>query len=214
MMAKSLFYAALIVAAWYFEARFQKRYLSSLTEILHGSLCVILLLELLAFSGQFLGGEYAGGTLPNLILTPHSLGRIVLSKFWGGLLTLMPTLGAIGVTSIILRGHDAVLLGRGPRDLALVAGFVLLLHLTTFYSIRVRRGAVAWAVATLVLAAVFVMPLLEMVRLSLLGVAARNSYPGETSDGPRVLGAAHLYLGPLLPGAPDRHRSSGPPRRR
>jgi len=48
------------------------------------------------------------------------------------------------------------------------------LHLTAFYSIRVRRGAVAWAMGTLVLGMVFVLPLLEMVQLSLLGRGARN----------------------------------------
>jgi len=174
MLGKSLVYAGLIFAAKYYEARFHKIYSTSLTEILHGSLCAIFLIELLAFAGHFLGGEYTGGTLPNLILTPHSLGRIVLSKFWGGLLTLMPTLVAVGVISTLLRNHDAILLDWGTRDLTLVASFVLLLHLTAFYSIRVRRGAVAWAMGTLVLGMVFVLPLLEMVQLSLLGRVARN----------------------------------------
>ena len=184
IVGKSLLYIALIVGAKLFEARFKAQYGSSLTEIVHASLFAILLLELLAFSGSFLGGEYTAGTLPNLILTPNSFGRIVASKFWGGLVVISPTLVACVVGSVILKGRDALLLDWHPRDLVLLTNFVLLLHLTTFYSIRVRRGAVAWAVATLVLAGVFVLPLLEMVRISLVGKDASDPMLRYSSEGP------------------------------
>ena len=82
-----------------------------------------------------------------------------------------------------MKGRDALLLDWHPRAMVLVANYVLLLHLTTCYSIRVRRGAVAWALATLVLAGVFVVPLLEMVRISLLGKDARNPLIRQV-DGP------------------------------
>lgn len=185
LVGKSLVYAGLIVSAILLEARFKAVYGTSLPEIVHACLLAILLLECLAFSGSFLGSEFTGGTLPNLILTPNSLGRIVASKFWGGLVVLSPTLVAFAVGSFLLKGHDALLLDWNPRELVLVSGFVLLLHLTTFYSIRVRRGAVAWAVATLVLASVFVLPLLEMVRMSLMVRDPRNPLM-SASDGPEV----------------------------
>jgi ABC-type transport system involved in multi-copper enzyme maturation permease subunit len=184
LIGKSLLYVALIVAAKLCEARFQAHYGSSLTEIVHASLFAILLLEVLAFSGSFLGGEFKEGTLPNLILTPNSFGRIVASKFLGGLVVISPTLVACVVGAFILKGHDALLFDGHPRTLVLVTHFVLLLHLTTFYSIRVRRGAIAWALATLVLAGVFVLPLLEMVRISLLGKDARNLTTMRYSEGP------------------------------
>ena len=183
LVGKSLIYTGLIVVAKLFEARFKAQYGASLTEIVHACVLAILLLECLAFAGSFLGSEFTGGTLPNLILTPNSLGRIVASKFWGGLVVLSPTLIAFIMGSLVLRGHDTLLLDWSPRDLVLVFGFVLLLHLTTFYSIRVRRGAVAWAVATLILASVFVLPVLEMVRLSLLANDTRNPLL-RASDGP------------------------------
>ncbi len=184
VVGKSLLYIGLIVAAKLFEERFKAQYGANLTEIVHASLFAILLLEIVAFSGSFLGGEYTAGTLPNLILTPNSLGQIVASKFWGGLVVMSPTLVACVVGSFILKGKDALLLDWHPRELVLFTNFVLLLHLTTFYSIRVRRGAVAWALATLVLAGVFVMPLLEMVRISLLGQDARNLTTLRYSEGP------------------------------
>ena len=183
LIGKSLLYIALIVAAKLFEVRFKTLYGANLTEIVHACLLAILLLEMLAFSGSFLGGEFKEGTLPNLILTPNSLGRIVASKFWGGLVVVSPTLVACVAGSLILKGKDALLLDWHPRALVPMANYVLLLHLTTFYSIRVRRGAVAWALATLVLAGVFVMPLLEMVRLSLLGKDASYSLM-RASEGP------------------------------
>lgn len=183
LVGKSFVYVGLIVSAILFEARFQAQYGMNLSEVVHASLFAILLLECLAFAGSFLGGEFVGGTLPNLILTPNSLGRIVASKFWGGLVGLSPTLVACVAGSLVLRGHDALLLDWHPRELVFVFGFVLLLHLTTFYSIRVRRGAVAWAVATLVLASVFVLPVLEMVRMSLLANETRNPLM-RASDGP------------------------------
>ena len=184
VVGKSLLYIALIASAKLLEARFKAYSGANLTEIVHVSLFVILLLELLAFSGSFLGAEYTAGTLPNLILTPNSFGRIVAGKFWGGLVVISPTLLAFVAGSFILKGRDAILLDWHPRELVLVTNFVLLLHLTTFYSIRVRRGAVAWAVATLVLAGVFVFPLLEMVRISLLGKDAHTLTVMRQVDGP------------------------------
>ncbi len=195
VVGKSLLYIALIASAKLFEDRFKTQYGANLTEIIHASLFAILLLEMLVFSGSFLGGEYTQGTLPNLILTPNSLARIVSSKFWGGLVVMSPTLVAWIVGSILLNGKDALLLDWHPRALVLVTDYVLLLHLTTFYSIRVRRGAVAWAVATLVLASVFVVPLLEMVRLSLLGKDARNPFVRQT-EGPEFW-APLLYISVL-----------------
>ena len=174
MLSKALLFTGVIIAARLLESRFKAKYGTSLTEIVHGTLMLIFLIEMIVFAGQFLGGEYTEGTLPNLILIPHSLGRIVLSKFWGGLLTLIPSLVAIAIVSWFLRRQDAILMDWKPRSLTLIAFFVLLLHLTVYYSIRVRRGAVAWAFATLVIAFVFVTPLLEMVRVSLLGKNARS----------------------------------------
>ena len=52
MLGKSLVYAGLIFAGWWYETRFQQLYYTSLTEILHGSLCVMFLLELLAATPQ------------------------------------------------------------------------------------------------------------------------------------------------------------------
>lgn len=185
LVGKSLVYAGLIIGAKLFEARFEALYGAKLPEIIHACLFVILLLECLAFSGSFLGSEFTGGTLPNLILTPHSLARIVASKFWGGLVVLSPTLVAFIAASFFLRGRDALLLDWNSRDLVFFTGFALLLHLTTFYSIRVRRGAVAWAVATLLLASVFVLPLLEMVRMTLMVKDPRNPLM-PISEGPEV----------------------------
>ena len=190
LVGKSLVYIGLMIGAPLFEARFEALYGAKLPEIVYTCLFAILLLELLAFSGSFLGGEYTAGTLPNLILTPNSIGRIVASKFWGGLVVISPTLVACVVGSFLLKGRDALLLDWNPRDLVVLTNFVLLLHLTTFYSIRVRRGAVAWALATLVLAGVFMLPLLEIVRRSLLGTDA-SDMQRRFSEGPE-------YWAPLL----------------
>lgn len=103
------------------------------------------------------------------MLTPHSLVGITLSKFKGSLLTWTPTLVAVCVVTALLWSRDAVLLDVQIKHLTFVACFVLLLHLTAYYSIRVRRGAVAWAVVTLILGGVVVLPVLNMVRLTLLG---------------------------------------------
>lgn len=192
MVGKTLLYAALIAGTLFFESRIQKQYLTSPVEILHGTLAVILLLETLMFSSQILGSEYTGGTLPNLILTPHSLMGIVLSKFKGSLLTWIPTALAIVIVSAILWRRDAVLLDYNVRHLTYAAGFVLLLHLTTYYSIRVQRGAVAWAGVTLILGAVVILPVLKAVRLSLRG--ADSTLLGNVqSDGPEFW-APLLYV--------------------
>ena len=98
---------------------------------------------------------------------------------------MVPTLLTLVIGSALVWKHDSILLEWTPRDWVFLSGFVLLLHLTTFYSLRVRRGALAWAVATLLLATVFVLPLLEMVRLSLLAKGARSPFAGA-SDGPEV----------------------------
>ncbi len=167
MVAKTSFYAALIGGTLFFEAWLQKHYLTTPVEVLMGSLVVVFLLEILAFSGNFLGGELAEGTLPNLVLTPHSLSRITLSKFAGHLLSWTPTLAAIGVVTAIIWTRDSVLLSWEIPQMTLAACFVLLLHLTAYFSLRVRRGAVAWAVVTLILGAVVVLPVLNMIRISL-----------------------------------------------
>ncbi len=183
MLGKSLLYVALIVATLLFEVRIQRQYLTSPVEVLYGTLVAVLLIEILAFSSRFLGSEYAGGTLPNLMLTPHSLAGIVFSKLKGNLLTWAPTVLAIAVVSAVLWRRDAVLMDWKIRHLTYVASFLLLLHLTAYFSIRVQRGAVAWALATLILGAIFVLPVLNAVRLSLLGSTTVTTW-NSSSDGP------------------------------
>lgn len=192
MLGKSLLYVALIAGTLFFEARLQRQYLTSPVEVLHGTLITVLLIELLAFSNHFLGSEYTGGTLPNLILTPHSLAGIALSKLKGNILSWTPTVLAIFVVSAILWKRDAILLDWHVRHLTYLACFVLLLHLTAYFSIRVQRGAVAWAVVTLILGSIFILPLLKAVRESLAG--SSPAAPGYVpSEGPEFW-APLLYV--------------------
>ena len=183
MLGKSLFYAALIGCTLFFETRLQMQYQTNPVEVLHGTLVTVLLIELLAFSAHFLGSEYAGGTLPNLILTPNSLTGIVFSKLKGNVLTWMPTVVAICVVSAILWGRDAVLMDWHVRHLTYLACFILLLHLTAYYSLRVQRGAVAWAVVTLILGSIVILPVLNAVRVSLRGSVAATPWYAPT-EGP------------------------------
>ncbi|MFO1006764.1 MAG: hypothetical protein U0929_12460 [Planctomycetaceae bacterium] len=192
MLGKSLLYLALIGGTLFFEARLQTQYLTSPVEVLHGTLLTVLLIELLAFSAHFLGSEYTGGTLPNLILTPHSLAGIALSKLKGNILSWTPTVLAIFVVSAILWGRDAILMDWQVRHLTYLACFVLLLHLTAYFSIRVQRGAVAWAVVTLILGSIFVLPLLNAVRVSLRGSSPATPWYAPT-EGPEFW-APLLYV--------------------
>jgi ABC-type transport system involved in multi-copper enzyme maturation permease subunit len=177
---KIVFYAAMIAAGVVFRKWAEKQYGVKLPDLVFGSLVAVFLLEVLAFSGSVLGSEYVGGTLPNLILLPQSVARIIASKFLGGLLSVLPTLLAAGAASLFL-GRDTILYDWGPRDLVLLSCYLLLLHLTMFYSIRVRRGAVAWAVGTLLIGMVIVVPVLEIVRVSLLPLG--NKTPWQQTPG-------------------------------
>lgn len=192
MLGKTLLYMALISGTLVFEARLQRQYQTNPVEVLHGTLVTVLLIELLAFSAHLLGSEYSGGTLPNLILTPHSLMGIVFSKMKGTLLSWAPTVLAICVVSAILWGRDAILLDWHVRHLTYLACFVLLLHLTVYYSIRVQRGAVAWAVVTLILGSIFVLPVLNAVRVSLRGSSPATPWYAPT-EGPEFW-APLLYV--------------------
>lgn len=191
---KLAFYAAMIICGIVFKTWAEKRYGLKLPELVFGSIFAVFLLECLSFAGSFLGGEYVAGTLPNLILMPHSVARIVVSKFLGGILSVLPTLIAIYAASLFVE-RDAVLYDWGPRDLVLVSSYVLLLHLTTFFSIRVRRGAVAWAVGTLLIGMVVVVPLMEAVRMSLLPLG--NKTPWQVEPGAEYW-APLIYVTVLL----------------
>ena len=99
---------------------------------------------------------------------------------------------AIFVVSAILWKRDAILLDWHVRHLTYLACFVLLLHLTAYFSIRVQRGAVAWAVVTLILGSIFILPLLKAVRESLAG--SSPAAPGYVpSEGPEFW-APLLYV--------------------
>jgi hypothetical protein len=170
---KLVLYGALIASGVVFKDWAETNYGVKLPDLIFGSICGVFLLECLSFSGTFLGNEYVGGTLPNLILMPQSVARIVVSKFLGGLISVLPTVIAIGVASRFLP-PDTILFDWRTRDLVLVTSYVLLLHLTAFYSIRVRRGAIAWAVGSLIIGGVIVVPLLEMVWMSLLPLGKKT----------------------------------------
>lgn len=175
---KFVLYAALITCGFVFKPWVEKNYALKLPELVFTSLVVVFLLECLNFAGNFLGGEYTGGTLPNLILMPHSVARIVASKFLGGLLALLPTLVAIYAASHFVE-RGSIVYDWTSRDLVLLTSYLLLLHLTTFYSIRVRRGAVAWAFGTLLIGTILLLPLLEAVRVALLPLGNKTPWRQE-----------------------------------
>jgi ABC-type transport system involved in multi-copper enzyme maturation permease subunit len=172
---KLVLYAAIIASGVVLRDWGEKKYGVKLPDLVFGSICGVFLLECLGFSGTFLGSEYVGGTLPNLILMPKSVARIVAAKLFGGLISVLPTVIAIVVASRFLP-PDTILFDWRTRDLVLVTSYLLLLHLTAFYSIRVRRGAIAWAVGTLIIGGVVVVPLLEMVRMSLLPLGRKTPW--------------------------------------
>lgn len=185
LLGKTFIFAVLYCLSRWYEATFFTKYSIRLVEVLHGCLVVILLIESLSFANGFLGQEHAQGTLPNLWLTPHSLIRISCSKLLGVLPSMVPTCLALLVTSQYLKTSDAILLDWASVRFFLWSVLIVLLHLTTFYSLKVRRGALAWAVVTLILALLVLIPTLEAVRISLRGQAGLNFVLSDT-NGPEA----------------------------
>lgn len=166
-LAKGLVLAGAITAGVVFEAPYKAMTGSHLREIVAYGCVGLMIVEILQLAGNLFGEEYHSGTLPNLLLIPQSLSQMVFSKLWAGALHLIPSsvaaLAAIGVA-----GKEHLYSGPQMRLLAWAAGLILLCHLTVFYSLRVKRGALAMACATLIIGGAVLLPSLAMATQMLL----------------------------------------------
>lgn len=123
------------------------------------SLLIIFIVEALLLASQFYHNERKMGTLPTLLMLPHSVGQISYGKLFGCLLSLVPTMVAIIATELILdyRGRGELIVFSQKMVLALCL-LLVVCHLTVLCSLIAKWGALPLAIGLSLIVGVFTAP--------------------------------------------------------
>jgi ABC-type transport system involved in multi-copper enzyme maturation permease subunit len=163
---------------------------ASFQEAAWFSAVLIAVAELLLCATRIFHSERAEGTLPCLLVLPRSLWSICYGKLTGCLLGSVPTILMFVALFVLL--PDSMMREEDFFENFMPACmmFLVLLHLTVFYSLIVRWGALPLAMGTLLLGGTCIVPI--------VATAVATIYTaGEGPDG--AFGPV-LYTGCVLSG--------------
>ena len=132
-----------------------------------------LVAELLLYSTRMFHLERQWGTLPTLAVLPRTTLSLAYGKLCGCLLGSLPTLLLITLLAFIVPLQPRLLLNNSVP--VLTGAFIVVLHLTAFYSLSMRWGALPLAVATLLLLGTCLWPILGMA-IAALQYAGQSGY--------------------------------------
>lgn len=124
---------------------------------------IVIVAELLMYATRIFQQERRWGTLPTLVVLPRTTMSLAYAKLCGCLLGSLPTLLLIVLLAFIVPapvGSGQAL--RVGGVLILLGALIVLLHLTALYSLIIRWGALPLALATLLVLAACVLPILGM----------------------------------------------------
>ena len=156
LVLRLLIYTAVAAAAGTFALRFGGALPGAIGATLGDAGAMIALvalggaaIESATHAARVLRDEVRAGTLPTILLTPHTPGEIVRAKMRGDAAILAPAAVLLAVAACISPGEFGTLLRQllatRPGWL-MFAQFVLLLYLTAWLSLVVRWGALPLAI--------------------------------------------------------------------
>ncbi len=132
--------------------------------------------ELILSASRMFHEELKWGTLPSVASLPQSVVVTAYGKFLGCLLGIIPATVVLGVLVLLVPpGKGSEDLWREPAWWLLGMEFLVLLHLTALLSLTVKWGALALAVATLlVVNALLALPV-SLIAASLMATFEERS---------------------------------------
>lgn len=112
----------------------------------------LLAIDLALCASRVFHDEIKGQTLSSLLMLPHSIAHLVYSKVLGCTLATLPGVFALAFSIFLLQGGMRAVgeLAGEPVFWWWLMNLVLLVHLTAVYSLYLRSGAFALALATMI----------------------------------------------------------------
>lgn len=160
-------------------------------EFTRWSLLGLLCVELLIYASNIFHVERKWGTLPTLLMLPHTIGSIAYSKVFGCVLGSLPTIAILLAVILFDPGYanvSAVEVILSWNTLIFLCCLVVLCQLTVLCSLWVKWGALPLAFALMLILAAVLGP----VVVSVMAVIASNYGQGEqlAQTGPVIYSTA------------------------
>lgn len=186
---KLIGYPLLLLLMWRYEDPLWAMTHLYFPSLARRTLMIVLGSELIISASRMFHEEIKWGTLPSVASLPQPMLVTTFSKLVGCLLGLIPVVLVLGVVLLLVPPtsgkHDA---WGEPGWWLLWMEFLVLVHLTTLLSLRVKWGALALAVTILLVINAFLFIPVSMVTLSLL----------ETFNERSALISPIIYIGATL----------------
>jgi len=183
VLLKFAAYPALLVMLWRFELPLRSVTGYNFSELSRLVMLAVIGGEACFYASRIYHEELKWGTLPNLAILPQPMSVIAYGKLAGCLLSLSPAVVVLLVLMTLVPAQtvDPIWMASASWWMV-VMQWVILLHLTVLFSLTVKWGALALAVATLlILDALLALPF----TLLIAGLSA-SSHDEHAAVGPII----------------------------
>lgn len=164
----------------YYSAKIQHFTTVPGIQFARDALLLILVVEVLLMSSRFFHTERRLGTLPTLLMLPQSVEKISLSKLWGCLLAIVPTVIALLIVEYEVAQFRSMAAVVASREMAVGACLLIVLsQFTVLCSLITKWGALPLAIGIMLITGMilgpFVVAATEFISEANQGVLAELS---------------------------------------